>query len=223
MLVLISQFRQLCHADFTSAYFKWAGGIYGAALCWGTRLFLDMWGLILSNCWPTLHLLFCYQTKSKVCDKMQPRRCCWTKLTESFGTFGILLQWKNVANDVIMTWTCICMTQDCNATNIKVRVKWCESVLRQRYPPHTHTICWIVCVISALDWYDLCHLSYISLGEHNQVVLLKIKSVASLRPEICPHPIGNIYSSVLNNTTHTHARAQTFIPIQRELQEAIFW
>ncbi len=55
----------------------------------------------------------------------------------------------------------------------------------------------------------LCHLSYISLScfclrEHNQVVLLQIKSVASLWPEICPHPLGNTYSSVLNASIHTH-------------------
>ena len=73
----------------------------------------------------------------------------------------------------------------------------------------------------------LCRLCYISLRqffcrrEHNQVVLLQIKSVASLWPEICPHPLGNTYSSVLN--THTHTHTHTPVPVQRELREAVLW
>lgn len=61
----------------------------------------------------------------------------------------------------------------------------------------------LLVLLALLHWRDLCRLGYIFLSEHNQVVLLQIKSVASLWPEICPHPLGNTYSSVLNASTHT--------------------
>lgn len=68
-----------------------------------------------------------------------------------------------------------------------------------------HYISVLMCVFTCV-FSVIFHRAVFALQEHNQVVPLQIKSVASLWPEICPHPLANTSSSVLNAATqkHTH-------------------